>query len=167
MKLQPNMSSARRQAGASLIECLVYIAVFAILLGGGSAAFYFCWDHTRAVISTAGEIESALCAGEAWRADVRTAKGGISIESTSAGEIIRIPSEGHEIIYRCVGDELRCEIPAKRQSRVVLAGVKASKMKAMQRNGITAWSWELELAPRHKEVHLPLLFTFEAAQLKP
>jgi hypothetical protein len=28
---------------------------------------------------------------------------------------------------------------------------------------VTAWRWEVELTPRRKETHLPLLFTFEAA----
>ena len=71
MKLPPSISKARRAAGILLVECLVYIAVFAILLGGGMAAFYFCWDHSRALIYATNDIESALRAGERWRADVR------------------------------------------------------------------------------------------------
>jgi hypothetical protein len=31
------------------------------------------------------------------------------------------------------------------------------------RGSVTAWRWELELASRRKETHLPLLFTFVAA----
>ena len=40
-------------------------------------------------------------------------------------------------------------------------------MKPDARGEVRAWRWELELAPRRKETHLPLLFTFEAAQTKP
>jgi hypothetical protein len=41
-------------------------------------------------------------------------------------------------------------------------------MKLNARGIVTAWRWELELLPRRKEAHLPLLFTFEAvAQAKP
>src|SRR5674476_390798 len=71
MKFPSTISSVRRQAGILLIECMVYISVFAILTGIGTAAFYFCWDHTRAVIYATDDIASALRAGERWRADVR------------------------------------------------------------------------------------------------
>jgi len=98
MKFPSTISSVRRQAGILLIECMVYIFVFAILLGIGTAAFYFCWDHTRAVIFTASEVESVLRAGEGWRADVRAATGKISVETTAAGETVRIPAGEKEII---------------------------------------------------------------------
>ena len=48
MRRPQPISRMRRAAGIMLIECMVYIAVFAILLGIGFAAFYFSWDHTRA-----------------------------------------------------------------------------------------------------------------------
>ncbi len=154
-------------AGVSLIECLVYVAVFAILLGGGTAAFYFCWDHTRAVIFTSNEIESAMRAGEVWRSDVRAATGKISIETTATGETVKIPTSGKEIIYQLHDGELRREIPTQNSSRLLLEKVKTSEVKTVSRDGVSAWRWELELAPRRKEAHFPLLFTFEAAQMKP
>lgn len=150
-----------------LIECLVYIAVFGLLLGLGTAAFYFCWDHTRAVVFTSGEIESALRAGETWRADVRAATGKISIETTATEEIVRIPEGEKEVIYRFTGGELRREIPSQNHSRLLLTKVKSSGMKTESRAGVTTWRWEVELVPRRKEAHLPLLFTFAAAQTKP
>ena len=73
MNLPRNIPCIRRQAGVLLVECLVYIAVFGVLLGGGTAVFYFCWDHTQAMVYTTDEITSALHAGERWRADVRAA----------------------------------------------------------------------------------------------
>jgi hypothetical protein len=167
MKTAPNISPARRCSGVSLIECLVYIAVFAILLGGGMAAFYFCWDHTRAVIFTTSEIESALHAGETWRADVRAATGKISVETTAAGETVKIPEGEKEIVYRSSNGELRREIPAQKSSRLLLEKVKASEIKIAPRDGAAVWCWELELTPRRKETQFPLLFTFEAAQMKP
>jgi hypothetical protein len=169
MKLSPsktNLPKARR-AGVVLIECLVYIAVFAILLGGGTAAFYFCWDHTRAVIFTSDGIASALRAGESWRADVRAATGEISVATTPTGEVVRIPAGGTEIIYRFDGGGLRRETSAQSSSRPLLENVKSSEVKSSTRGGVTAWRWELALAPRRKESQLPLLFTFEAAQGKP
>lgn len=167
MKLRTNIASARRRSGVSLIECLVYMAVFAILLGGGTAAFYYCWDHTRAVIFTSDEIQSALRAGETWRADVRVATGKISVETTAEGETVKIPEGGKEIIYRFSNGELRREISAPNHSRLLLGKVKLSEVKSETRTGVTAWHWELELTPRRKETQFPLRFTFEAAQMKP
>jgi Tfp pilus assembly protein FimT len=167
MKLRTNISAVRRRAGVSLIECLVYIAVFGILLGGATTAFYFCWDHTRATIFTADEIESALRVGETWRADVRAATGNISVATTADGEVVRIPEAGKEVIYRYADGELRREITAQNQSRLLLEKVKVSEVKAESREGVTAWRWELELTPRRKETTFPLRFTFAAAQLKP
>ena len=166
MKLRTNIPAVRRQSGVTLIECLVYISVFTILLGIGTASFYMCWDHTRATVFTADEIESALRAGECWRADVRAATGKISVESTAAGETVRIPETGGEILYRFADGELRRENPAKNNSRLLLAKVKTSDMKTAARENVMAWQWEVELVPPNKAGRFPLLFTFEAAQTK-
>lgn len=167
MKLRTNQAVALRCAGVSLIECLAYIAVFAILLGGGTTAFYFCWDHTRAVIFTSGEIEAALQAGETWRKDVRAATGKISVLATPTGETVRIPERDQDVYYRFTGDTLLREIPVQKHSRVLLEKVKLSEVKPDGRADVMAWRWELELQPRRKEAQFPLRFTFEAAQMKP
>jgi hypothetical protein len=150
-----------------LIECLVYIAVFGILLGGGMTAFYFCWDHTRAVMFDSNDISAALRAGERWRADVRAASGNISVATTTDGEVVRIPESKQEVIYRFESGEVRREIPAVHQSQLLLPKVKTSQMSAEPRGSVSAWHWELELKERRKETHLPLLFTFETTQAKP
>lgn len=161
MKLKPTISRSRT-AGVSLLECLVYIAVFAVLMNVGGAAFYFCWDHTRSVIYATDDIESAMRAGECWRADVRAATGKISIATTATNEIVQIPAGKEKILYRFESGELRREIPEKNNSRLLLAKVKTSQMLADERASVQAWRWELELNSRRKETHLPLLFTFEA-----
>ena len=167
MKLPTHFSVARRCAGVSLIECLVYVAVFSILLGIGTAVFYFCWDHTRAVVFTADEVESALRAGERWRADVRGATGKISVTTTSDGEQVRIPLGAKEIRYDFSHGELRRELWPAHGSQQLLGKVRSFAVSAATRSGVTAWRWELELVPRRKETHFPLLFTFEAATSTP
>jgi hypothetical protein len=161
------LPSRRYCRGVSLIECLVYIAVFALMLGGGTAAFYFCWDHTRSVIFTSGEIESALHTGEAWRADVRAATGKIFVETSAVGSTVKIPEGKNEVTYRFVDDQLFRETSAPQHSRVLLERVKVSEVKSTARGGLDAWRWELELQPRQAETRSPLCFTFEAAQAKP
>ena len=167
MKPPRNISSARWQAGILLVECLVYIAVFAILLGIGMTAFYFCWDHSRALLYATNDIESALRAGERWRADVRAATGNISVETTAAGEVVKIPEGGTEIFYRFDAGEIHRQTSASEFSELLLPKVKASQMQPDTRGETRAWRWELELAQRRRETQLPLLFTFEAAQTQP
>jgi hypothetical protein len=167
MKPARNILRIRRLAGVMLIECLVYIAVFGILLGGGTAVFYFCWDHTKAVMYATNDITAALRAGERWRADVRAATGNISVATTAADEVVQIPEAKGEIIYRFESGEVRREIPTMHQSQLLLPKVKTSQMSLALRGSVSAWHWELELKERRKETHLPLLFTFEAVQAKP
>jgi hypothetical protein len=167
MKLHANIPRVRRQAGVLLVECLVYLAVFGILLGIGTAAFYFCWDHSKALIYATDDVESALRAGERWRADVRAATGKISVESTATGEVVRIPEAEKEIIYHFDSGEMRRQVASEKFSQLLLPRVKTSQMKMDARGEVTAWRWELELTEHRKETHLPLLFTFEAVQTKP
>ncbi len=166
MKLSQNISRVRRQAGILLTECLVYIAVFAILLGIGTATFYFCWDHSTALIYATNDIESALRAGERWRADVRNATGKISVETTATGETVKIPEGEKEILYRFDTGEVRRQATPE-FSELLLPKVKSSQMKLDARGAVRAWRWELELVQRRKQTQMPLLFTFEAAQTKP
>jgi hypothetical protein len=167
MKLPQTISRTRRLAGIMLVECLVYIAVFAILLGGATTVFYFCWDHTQAVIYATDDIASALRAGERWRVDVRDATGSISVGTTTTGEVVKIPEGEKEIIYHFDSGEVRRQMASSGFSELLLPKVKTSQMKLDARGEVRAWRWELELAERRKETHLPLLFTFEAVQTKP
>jgi hypothetical protein len=167
MKLTHSISKGRRRSGMMLIECLVYLAVFTVLVGGGMVAFYFFWDHSKALIYATSDIESALRAGEGWRADVRAATGKISVATTATGEVVRIPETGREIVYRFESGELRREIPAVHDSRLLLPKVKSSQIETDLRGGVTGWRWDLELVQRRKEMNLPLRFTFEAVQPKP
>lgn len=164
MKSCCNITRVRSQAGLTLIECMVYLAVFVILAGIASGSFYVCWDGYRALISTTDDVTAALRAGERWRADVRGASGTIRVETTSSGQVVTIPEDGKEIIYSFDSKGLRRQAGPGGFSLVVLSKVKSSEMKCETRGSVRAWQWELELPERRKGPHLPLLFTFEAAQ---
>ena len=158
---------SRGMAGVMLIECLVYIAVFALLTSIGLAAFYLCWDHSKALIYATEDIHASLLAGEHWRADVRGAAGKITLEPTATGEALRVPQREQAVVYRFEGGEVRREIPERHTSDLLVARTKASHMSLESRAGVAAWRWELQLASRRSETQLPLLFTFEAVQTNP
>lgn len=167
MKLQPDISSARGRSGILLMECLMYLAIFVLVVGGATTAFYFCWDHSKALIYTTDDITSALHAGERWRADVRGATGKISAETTASGEVVKIPVGAKEILYRFASGAVHRQIATENVSQLLLPKVKKSAMQIDARGEVTAWRWELELAEPRKEITQPLRFTFEAAQMKP
>ena len=163
MKSHPSISRARVQAGYLLLECIVYMAVFAIILGLGMATFYLCWDNSKALLYVTDDIAVALHAGERWRADIRNATGKITIETTADGERLRIPHGTNELIYSFNAGEVRRKFASSGFSESLLPTVKASQMVMDTRGPVSAWRWELELKSHRKETHLPLLFTFEAA----
>ena len=167
MKLHPHISRAKGHAGIMLVECIVYIAVFLILSGVAMGTFYLCWDHSKALISATDDISSALHAGERWRADVREATGTITVETTASGEIMEIPEGETEVVYRFDSGQVQRQTGSASFNPFRLTKVMSSEMKTDVRGGVTAWCWELQLAQRRKETHLPLLFTFEAAQKTP
>jgi hypothetical protein len=163
--MKPRLSIPRvgASAGYLLIECLVYISVFAVLLGIGYGAFYVCWDYSKALHYATDDINAALHAGERWRADIRNATGKITGEATPEDGRLRIPHGTNEIIYNFNAGEVRRQIASSGFSELLLPKVKVSQMVTETRGPVAAWRWEVELTPRRKETHLPLLFTFEAA----
>ena len=163
MKLSHLISRTRRTSGIFLLECLVYVVVFAIILGGATTAFYFCWNHSEALIGATDEIHSALQMGERWRADVRASTGRITVQTNATGEVIRIPEGTQAVSYRFESGEVSRWISAAGQPTWRLAHVNKSSMELDARGDVAAWRWELELVPARKETHLPLRFTFEAA----
>jgi len=76
----------RAQDGVLLIECMVYIALFALIFGLAMATFNLCWDDSKALHYATDDIAAALYAGEQWRADIRNATGDITVETTADGE---------------------------------------------------------------------------------
>jgi len=163
MKLPPSISRTRVQAGYLLLECVIYLAVFAVILGLGMTAFYTCWNNSKALLYDTDDIAAALRAGERWRADVRSATGKITVETTAAGELLRIPCGTDEVLYRFNAGEIRRQPVSSDFAESLLPTVKASQMVRDTRGPVSAWRWELELKSRRAETHLPLLFTFEAA----
>ncbi len=167
MKVYPSISKSRRTAGILILQCVVYLSVFSILTGIGLAAFYLCWDDSKAMIYATDDISSALHAGERWRADVRNATGKITVETTPEGELLKIPHGKDEVFYSYHNGAIRRKLASAKYSDLVFEKVNASQMSTEARNGVVAWRWELDLVVRRPETHLPLLFTFEAAQTKP
>ena len=163
MKLSSPRSFAGARTGYLLLECLVYMVVFAVITGLGLATFYLCWDNSKALRLTTDDVGAALRAGERWRADIRSATGKINVENTAGGELLRIPCGTNEILYHFTAGKIYRQSASPGFAGSMLTAVEASQMVKEKRGPVSAWRWELALKPHRKVTHLPLQFTFEAA----
>lgn len=167
MKLPPSIHHSRAIVGIMLMECLVYIALFTVIVGLGMATFYLYWDNSKALRYATEDITAALRTGERWRADIHSATGEITVETTVAGELLRIPHGTNEIFYRFNAGEIRRQSAPSGFVEPMLTAVQASQMVMDKRGSVNAWRWELQLKPRRHEARLPLQFTFEATGTAP
>jgi Tfp pilus assembly protein FimT len=149
------------ERGFTLLECLVYIGMLAVVLGFATAIFYQAWDDNKALRRNAEDIVRALHTGDQWRNDMRAATGAVHLEDTDGAEQIHIPTGAGEIVYTFSKGELRRESTADGIDRVWLPNVKSSQMRSDVRQNVTAWRWELELKTVKRTARYRPLFTFE------
>jgi Tfp pilus assembly protein FimT len=157
MKLLSNKRAGSR--GVLLIECIVYMAVFTVLLGIATMAFFHCWDASKDFGRDVDAVERSVQAGERWRADIRGATGPVEKTAVNGGEMVRIPQARGEVVYAFAGSEIRRR--ADHRETVVLSHIKLSRMQPEARSFGEIWRWELELETKHAKRPLRPLFTFE------
>jgi hypothetical protein len=144
---------------------MVYMAVWSLVVGLALATFYRVWDNSRSLTRYTEDVARALKAGERWRAEIRQASGPIQLvgEAGMDTPALHIPGAGGEIVYACTATNLLRRVGEAGPWTVALPAVKASRMVADTRASVTAWRWELELAPTPKRPsRLRSLFTFQA-----
>lgn len=151
-----------RETGFTLIEMVVYMAVFVVVIGCAVTALFDCWDNTKVLRRDADDIARALDVGERWRADLRGATGTVQLTVTSGAEQFRIPASAGEVTYTFANGEVRRQAGVAAPNTLWLGNVKSSQMQSDSRGGAAAWRWELELKSTRKEARVRPLFTFES-----
>lgn len=149
-------------SGLMLVDCLVYLALFFVVMAVAFRAFYACWENARDFRRATDEIAATLKAGERWRADIRHASAALRTEDSDTGQILRIPQKAGEVDYRFIDGAVWRRTGAGGEWTPALLRIKSSRMAADQRREVTSWKWELELATHRNEKHTVPLFTFEA-----
>ena len=153
----------RRSSGASLVECLAYIGVLAVLMSTGSYAISKAWRASREMNHNSQDIQSALSAGERWRADIRAARGTIRLENTTGPEAtLIIPTGENVVMYQHTNGALLRRSAPRGSWVVVLRRATNSTMHSLTQSGVAAWRWELEMSPSRKHAGVRPLFTFTA-----
>jgi hypothetical protein len=151
----------RFTAAYMLVECLIYIAVLAVVMEIAFSAFYRYLTNSHELARNAHDILRTVQAGESWRADVREAVAPPQIVSADGLTAFEIPQSNLRVAY--LFDEGSIwrkagEAPPKE----ILSGVKVSTIVKDQRDRVTSWRWEIELRTKKKVIHLRPLFTFQA-----
>lgn len=151
--------------GILLIECAVYMSLMSVVLGLAFMAFYRCRDFSIGLHRNADDIVCALNVGERWRQDIRLATGQIRLEFSGDDQVLHIPQEQGEVLYRHAGGELHRRGGADKPWVKRLPWVKSSQMEPDVRAHITSWRWELELMQSRKHARVRPLFTFQAVPM--
>lgn len=148
--------------GIMLIECMVYMALVALILGLAFAAFYRTLEHSTRLNANAADIARTLHAGERWRADVRQATRPLQV-TTEAGQLtVTVPQKAGTVRYVFKdGVVSREELPGNRRADV-LGKVKRCEFIRDARQHVAVWRWELELAGKQETTRVRPLFTFLA-----
>ena len=141
-----------------LIECMVYLSVIAvILLLGMTALFHGLKQHYR-ISQGSTDITRALGAGERWRADLRAAGRPPAWHDDKDGPQLRVASGTNTIRYAFRTNTVWRSTDGLHW-QPVLAGVKTSRMTALDRPPVTAWQWDVELVSHARSAVKPW-FTF-------
>lgn len=163
--VHPFPARLRRSAGATLIECLVYIVVFATLLGVATSAFYHCYDHMRSLRRNADDITRLLRIGEMWRGDVRQAIVKPAWDET--GQTLHLVHRNGSIDYQFINEQIRRRVGADAGWTTVLTNLTHSQMRWEEISGVAVCRWEVELKPLRKPSRVQPLFSFTAVPAEP
>lgn len=150
------------QSGFTLLHCLVYIALLGFLGNLSYQCYYRCLTSSKYLERNARDISRTLHAGEIWREDIRMAVASPRIHTLENQTVLVIPHKSITLWYWLEGTAIwksRNEGVTKER---FLELVQESDMQAEDRNGLTAWKWEVVLAQSQKVVRLPGIFTFYA-----
>ncbi len=156
------ISNQRRAvAGVSLIDCLVYFALFSVLTTLAYSAYWRFELQSRRLQQNAEDVVQAIQAGERWRDDVRRATAPVRFEKNENVETLHIPQKSGEVTYifeqRAVK---RCSPHG--QPVGILANVKSTDTQFNRRGAVNVWRWEFELNSREKIPKIRPLFSFQA-----
>lgn len=160
-------SSRLRARGIALIDCLVYIALMALIFGLAFAAFIETVHHSTELDRLATATVRALHAGEQWREDIRRARGKPAVSTIDGVEEFRLATVSHEIAYAFRDGAVLRRAGSTGPWLEVATGVKVSRFSEDPRKHVAAWRWEIELATRKDVRGFRRVFTFQAVPPAP
>lgn len=157
--MNPQRTSHRHRRGIMLVDCLIYLAVTAVLVGLGMSLFIRCLGAASDLSRNADDIAAALQAGERWRADLRQATA-MPVPAGTGDNELRIPQTGGAVIYRFADAAVWRWTETDATWTRLLERVKHAGWNADPRGPVTAWHFDLELKSKRPNAKLRPLFSF-------
>jgi hypothetical protein len=156
MKTQRQQHPGR---GIMLVDCLIYLAVTAVLVGLGMALFIRCLGAASDLSRNADDIAAALQAGERWRADLRLATAPPAFAGAETPEL-NIPQAGGSVTYRFTEEAVWRRAGSETTWTRLLERVKHAEWNTDPRGPVTAWHFDVELKSRRPNAKVRPLFSF-------
>ena len=156
-------NAAQWRQGIMLIDCLVYLAIWSVVVGLAFSTYFRCMSYSKNLARNADDIARGLKAGERWREDVRAATGPFKLVTGEAGveQALHIPQKTGEVIYRFMDGAVLRQSRSNAPWIPALSGVKSSRMEKDERRRVVSWRWEVELKNKQKVARVRPLFTFQ------
>ena len=145
-----------------LLECLVYVALFAVVTGLAFAAFYRADQSSRDLHRNANEILRIVKAGEIWREDVRRATAPLQLIEEPDFQLLRVPRGTNEVWYEFANNEIRRRAAPDSTPVKLMSNLKSSHLQIDVRKLVSSWRWEVELKTKEKIPRIKPVFTFQA-----
>lgn len=149
----------RDQRGIMLVDCLIYLAVTAVLVGLGMSLFLRCLGAASDLSRNADDIAAALQAGERWRADLRLATAPPVFAGAETLEL-NIPQAGGTVSYRFADNAVWRRAESEADWTRLLERVKHAEWNTDQRGPVTAWHFDVELKSKRPNAKVRPLFSF-------
>ena len=159
LTLQTHVISRR---GISLIQCLAYIGMLAVLISIGGYTVAKAWDQSRGLAHNTDDIQRTLSIGEHWRNDIRAATDRIVSTINESDQTVVIPTRAGEVTYEFRDGELLRRADKSAPWIRLYETVRVSQMEPFTRDNVSAWRWEVELKSSYKKVRIRPQFTFVA-----
>lgn len=150
----------------TLIECLVWIAMLALIFGFIIQLFFSGQAGADGLRRNADDITRTLHVGERWREDVRTATVPPRVVEQDGQHWLAIQRGTNLTVYIHFKDTVWRQEHTNQTWQPALARVKSSHMDADARQHVTAWRWEVELQTKDPKKRVTPRFTFLAAAPK-
>lgn len=159
--------SNRADCGITLIDCLVYMALFGLVTGLATACAFKLERQSREMRQRAEEISRALKAGERWRADIRSATNHPMLVPYRGQSLLRIQTKDGDVLYFFESGNLWRKPAQAREFGLFLPDVKQCSVTEDRRRHAAGWLCEIELATKRKQGKMLPLFSFRAVDPRP
>ena len=153
-------------SGLSLIECLVYISLFALFIVLVMTTYFRARDASDALRRQANDVTRTLAAGERWREDMRTATAPPRVVEENGQTWLALACGTNTTVYTHFNSTVWRQAHTNQSWQPVLGRVKSSRIEADTRAHVTAWRWEVELQMKDPRKQTKPLFTFLAVAPK-